>query len=77
MTPAIAILLSVTPRPLAALQLWQRLGERPTAEELIALGPEIEAAIDEADDMARRVDGAVQRCLKLRPTSATQTPPGF
>ncbi len=79
MNPAIALLLAIEPRPLAALELLHQLyaAQPATVDEVLAVAPDIEAAINEAEKLAERSRQAVNRCLELKPTSAPQTPSGF
>jgi hypothetical protein len=78
--PIIALLLSIPPAPVLAIALLHEVlqGEKPaTLEEIIRRGPEVEAAIRQADDLAYRSNEAVERCLKLKPVSAPRPPLGF
>lgn len=79
MNPAITALLAIEPQPLAAADLLYRLYvERPpTIEGMLALAPEIEAAIEEANGLAERSRKAIQRCLQLKPSSMPTVPTGF
>jgi hypothetical protein len=77
--PAIAVLLSIQPKPLAAANLLHRLYANAPAsiDDLLAAQEEIEAAINEADVLAYRSEKAVDRCLRLQPIPASKPPTGF
>jgi len=71
-------LLAMEAHPIPAFALFERLtgDEGVSNEALIALEPEIEAALIELEDIAnsRKV---VWRCLELQPVPDTTVPAGF
>ena len=79
MTPATRALLAIPERPVPGVALLHRLyAQTPaTVDDILAAALEIEAAINEADALARRAEKAVKRCLDLKPVSAPRTPSGF
>jgi PRTRC genetic system protein C len=77
--PIITLLLSIPPARVPAIDLLHQFyGEASaTMEQIIARGPEIEQAFDQADALARRSNEALDRCLRLKPVSAPKVPLGF
>jgi hypothetical protein len=78
--PVIAALLSVPPAQVEAFGLLAELlaePEKMTAETLLFMGPEIQAAEADLDRLARQSQLAVERALKLRPAPAPFLPAGF
>lgn len=80
MNPVTEAILSVPPRSVEAVGLLHRLhdqGRQPDTATLLRLGPEIEAALHDVDDLSWRTKEVVDRCLKLSPAPAKSPPPGF
>lgn len=79
MTPAIAALLAIPEKPVPGVDLLHRLyASKPaTVDEILAVAPEVEAAIKEADGLRDRTEKAVRRCLELKPSAAPTVPTGF
>lgn len=77
--PIITALLLIPPRPLPGVELLAGLYESgpATVDELLEVGPEIEAQINEANSLGYRTSQAVARCLKLQPVSAPRPLAGF
>lgn len=79
MNPAIAALLAIEPKPLPGVALLARLYANGPAsvEELLEAGPEIEAEMKAANELATHSKEAIERCLKLKPASLPHIPTGF
>lgn len=77
--PLILALLSCPARPIPGADLLARLYASGPAsvDDLLAVGPEIEAEIEAANSLAYRSEQAVKRCLQLKSVPAPQPPPGF
>ena len=74
----------LTPAHLPAITLLDRLRaleadpQRPfSAADLLALAPEIEAALNQAEQVANQSQRMVQQCLKLTPIAQAHIPLGF
>jgi len=72
-------LLAMEAHPVPAFALFERLtgDEGVSNEALIALEPEIEAALIELEDIATNSRKAVGRCSELQPVPDTTVPAGF
>lgn len=79
MNPVVARLVKIKPRRLAFLAVVHRLKTEPpeSAEELLQIGPEIEAAMNEAGRVAGESRKVVEACLRLEPVPSEQPPQGF
>lgn len=80
MNPVIERLLRVQPKPIAAIPLMSQLargGLPPNVDDMLALAPEIEAARDQASEIASRSERIVERCSELKPIPSPTVPTGF
>ena len=79
MHPAIAALLAIAPKPVPGAELLASLYEETpaTVDDLLAMQYEIQDQLGEARAVAERSRKAAQRCLRLKPVSTPQPPPGF
>jgi len=76
----VARLAQVKAAQITALEIMAQIsasGLPPDAESLLAMAPELEAAIAQADELAKRSKRAIKRCLCLKAIPLNQTPPGF
>lgn len=79
MSPAIAALLAIAPRPIPGAALLAGLyAEAPAGvEELLEMQYDIQDQLGEARALASRSESAIRRCLELKPVSAPKAPLGF
>ena len=80
MNRVIVALLTVKPRQVRAVELLHRLYDGdtpPDTSTLLRLGPEIEAAMHDAEGLAGRTGKVVKRCLELSAVPIQSPPPGF
>lgn len=74
----LALLGPVQPANLAGLRLLERLiADPPAANELMALQPELETAIDSLERVAGTGRQMVERCKALKPVPSVRVPAGF
>jgi hypothetical protein len=75
-------LAGLPPARLAAVELTQRLiavqaADKLDAARLLALAPEVEAALRQAERVSTLSQQLVSRCLALKPAPAGKVPLGF
>ena len=72
------LLLTLPPANLDSLALFDDLATgNVTVDDLIALQPEIEAAVENLWDLAHRSRRLLERCQQLKPVPSNRVPPGF
>lgn len=79
MNPVIAAFLTVPPRRIEAVELLHRLYDEgsPDTSTLLLLGPEIEAAMRDVQNLGNKTTRVVRLCLELSAVPSRLPPDGF
>lgn len=79
MNPVTGRLMALEPRPLEFLEIIHRLSsdQLTTAQQVLAIGPEIEASVKQAERIAESSQKVINLCLQLQPIPSEQPPHGF